>query len=121
MDSSPCEIVDETDEYINLVVDMRFSYVDELGQPYIQKDFRVGGDVWRVHKCDADPFPSSPHAHCIAGRQSFVGTKLHLGTREIYRGRSFTGLYLAVKTFNQLIDKIRPKFPRVVLPLPIAD
>ncbi len=37
------------------------------------------GLIWVVHKYDADPFPSIPHAHQIDNR-----FKLHLGTGKIY-------------------------------------
>lgn len=37
------------------------------------------GEVWRIHKNDADPFPSSPHAHNLE-----TGLVLHLGTGNLY-------------------------------------
>jgi hypothetical protein len=86
----------------------------------LEEDFAVGGEIWRVHKADADPFPSRPHAHCIGGKKRFVGCKLHLGTAELYNGREALGRYLAEKQFSRLIELIRPKFPGIELPLPMA-
>jgi hypothetical protein len=37
------------------------------------------GEIWRVHKNDADPFPSSPHAHNYRLR-----IKMHLGNGDLY-------------------------------------
>ena len=59
-----------------------------------EDDYRVNGEVWRVHKFDADPFPSRPHAHCVSGAKRFVGRKLHLGTRELFIGHQSTGDHL---------------------------
>ena len=44
------------------------------------------GEIWRVHKNDADPFPSNPHAHNYA-----AGVALHLGTGELFRKRQSAG------------------------------
>ena len=43
---------------------------------------RSGGEIWRIHQNDADPFPSSPHAH-----NQETGLKLHLGSGELFRKR----------------------------------
>jgi hypothetical protein len=83
----------------------------------MEKDYRVKGEVWRVYKTDADPFPSTPHAHCITGAKRFVGCTLHLGTGELYRGREPVGRCLEQTQFMRLIEMIRPKFPGLVLPL----
>ncbi|MES2521400.1 MAG: hypothetical protein V4617_01790 [Gemmatimonadota bacterium] len=39
-------------------------------------------EQWRIHKNDADPFPSNPHAHCLG-----YPLKLHLGTGVLYKKR----------------------------------
>jgi hypothetical protein len=70
-----------------------------------------------VHKADADPFPSRPHAHCVGGRLRFVGLKLHLGTRQLFDGPKATDLFLPKKPFARLIELIKPKFPEINLPL----
>jgi hypothetical protein len=43
---------------------------------------KIKGEVWFVHKCDAHPFPSNPHAHNYDR-----DLKMHLGTGDIYEGR----------------------------------
>ncbi|MGF9693788.1 hypothetical protein AAIH46_13295 [Rhizobium sp. 0TCS1.26] len=85
-----------------------------------EADVYAGGMKWRVHKNDADPFPSSPHAHCIAGQERHVGCKLHLGTGVLFKGRS-SWKKMGEADFNYLIGKIRPKFPGVELPIPQED
>jgi hypothetical protein len=37
------------------------------------------GCIWRIHKNDADPFPSNPHAHNVES-----GLKLDLSTGALY-------------------------------------
>jgi len=44
-----------------------------------EKTVRHGGEIWRIHKCDADPFPSNPHAHNVE-----TGLKLDLATGGLY-------------------------------------
>lgn len=51
-----------------------------------KKKYKVKGEVWDVHKNDADPFPSSPHAHNYD--QNLV---MHLGNGKLYRKRDFVG------------------------------
>lgn len=104
-------------EYVEVSIE-NAQYLDAEGYALIQKDYRVGGEVWRVHKGDADPYPSQPHAHCVGGRKAFIGRTLHLGTRELYDGRKPLGLFLDIKQFERLIVLIRPKFPNIELPLP---
>lgn len=87
------------------------------GTYILEKDYPVSGEVWRVHKNDPDPFPSKPHAHCIAGRQRFVGCKLHLGTGELFRGKESLGRRLSKEKFERLVAMIQPKFPGIQLPL----
>lgn len=42
---------------------------------------RRDGCVWRIHKSDADPFPSNPHAHNLES-----GLKLDLSNGKLYHG-----------------------------------
>ncbi len=51
-----------------------------------KKKYKVKGEVWDVHKNDADPFPSSPHAHNYD--QNLV---MHLGNGKLYRKRDCVG------------------------------
>ena len=43
-------------------------------------------EQWEIHKYDADPFPSNPHAHNHEAR-----VKLHLGTGELFKKRNRVG------------------------------
>ena len=109
-------ILGETDDFLDVTVGITEWTVAD-GQWVLEKDYRVDGEVWRVHKGDPDPYPSKPHAHCIGGAARFVGCKLHLGTAELYRGSEALGKFLGPKQFDQLIEMIRPKFPDLRLPL----
>ena len=52
-----------------------------------EQTVKVKGEVWRVHKNDADPFPSTPHAHNYES-----GVVLHLGSGEMFdRNRKSIG------------------------------
>jgi|ERR1017187_2421150 hypothetical protein len=89
------------------------------GLIYLEEDYRVAGEVWRVHKNDPDPYPSRPHAHCISGSRRFIGCKLHLGTRQLFTaGNQPLDRFLNENQFDRLIELVRPKFPGVVLPIP---
>ncbi|UFX42023.1 hypothetical protein HAP47_0022350 [Bradyrhizobium sp. 41S5] len=111
------EIVDEADDYICVDLgDIRI--VDGLGRELMQKDYRVGGEVWRVHKYDVDPFPSRPHAHCVGGRDRHIGLKLHLGTAALFKGNEPIGRKLHRDHFLRLCEIVSRKFPDIALPLP---
>lgn len=111
-------ILADDQEWIDVCVGVSKWQTPDRKYALVEKDYRVKGEVWRVHKSDADPYPSSPHAHCIAGAPRFVGCTLHLGTAELYRKREPLGRCLEKSQFNRLIELIRPKFPGLVLPLP---
>jgi hypothetical protein len=111
------ETVAEGENYIEVCVGLS-QWKNEVGLHILEEDFAGGGEIWRIHKNDPDPFPSKPHAHCIAGARRFVGCKLHLGTAELYKGREPLGRFLDSSQFLRLINHIRRKFPGVVLPLP---
>ena len=51
-----------------------------------KKKYRVKGEIWMIHKNDADPFPSSPHAH-----NCDTNLSLHLGNGKLFRKREFVG------------------------------
>lgn len=110
-------IVDDNDDFVAVDLGEGIAFQNAEGQFLVQKDHKVDGLIWQVHKTDADPFPSRPHAHCISGPSRFVGNKLHLGTRELFSGAKPLGLYLPKKPFDRLIELIRPKFPSIELPL----
>ncbi len=114
-DKEEC-IVDETEDYIDVCVGVSEWQVSN-GLYILEEDYRIQGEVWRVHKKDVDPFPSRPHAHCIDGAKRFIGCTLHLGSRELFNKQERTGRLLAKKQFNRLIELIQPKFLDVNLPL----
>jgi hypothetical protein len=109
------EIVD-SDEYIDVCVGVSGWRNADHGW-IVEDDYRVAGEIWRVHKSDADPFPSKPHAHCVGGAKRFVGCKLHLGTGQLFMGSRPLGRFLAPPNFDRLLALIRPKFPEFVFPL----
>lgn len=80
-------------------------------RPYKEGDQPGGQEIIRVR------FPSQPHAHCIGGPTRFIGSKLHLGTRQLFAGAKPLGLFLHKKPFTKLIKLIQPKFPSIKLPL----
>lgn len=65
-----------------------------------EQSIRSKGEIWRVHKNDLDPFPSSPHAHnCNSG------FSLHLGTGEFFDKRTSKG-FLNCKKLKIIREKI---------------
>lgn len=112
------EVLADNEEFIDVTLGL-LQMVTADGYHLVEKDYRVNGEVWRVHKTDADPYPSNPHAHCVGGAPRFVGLTLHLGTAELYSGRKPQGRFLNPKHFARLIEMIQPKFPDIELPLPV--
>jgi hypothetical protein len=104
------QILVETDDFVEVTVGI-LQWTAANGLFFLERDYRVADEVWRVHKGDAYPFPSKPHAHCIGGAKRFVGCKLHLGTADLYSGNKASGRFLYCKQFDALIELIRPKFP----------
>ena len=87
----------------------------ELDEPLVFKgmfewkaDVKIKGQRWRIHKTDADPFPSDPHAHNYD-----QNLKLHLGTGELYRGRKMKYV-LSRRIFYEL----RARFTAIGVVLP---
>src|ERR1039458_8601838 len=110
-------VVEAGDDFISVSF-TSCRWTDAEGFGMVQKDYRLGGDVWRVHKNDPDPFPSRPHAHLISGKERFIGCKLHLGTRQLFTGKNKPmDRFLDEEQFGRLIELIRPKFPEIELPL----
>lgn len=106
----------DTDQFIDICVGPA-QWKNAKGHFVLEEDFKVGGEIWRVHKSDADPYPSNPHAHCIGGSRRYVGYTLHLGTAELFNKRKALGRYLLDPQFEVLLAKIRPKFPHLKFPL----
>ena len=110
------EVIQDADGYVDVCVGVaQWQLLD--GRYILEEDFKVSGEVWRVHKNDADPYPSNPHAHCVGGAKRFIGCTLHLGTGELFRERNPLGRRLESNQFSRLIELIRPKFPGITLPL----
>jgi hypothetical protein len=116
-DSANHLILADTVEHVDVFVGIS-QWQTADGRYILEEDYRVAGEVWRVHKSDADPYPSSPHAHCVGGAKRFVGRTLHLGTAELFNKRTGTGRYLERNQFERLLELIRPKFPDLTFPLP---
>lgn len=110
------EFIEDAGDYVDVCVGVAQWQLPD-GRYILEEDFKVSGEVWRVHKNDADPFPSNPHAHCVGGTKRFIGCTLHLGTAELFRERKSLGRKLESNQFSRLIELIRPKFPGVTLPL----
>jgi hypothetical protein len=62
---------------------------------------RCNGNVWYVHKSDADPHPSSPHAHNYE-----KNLKLHLGNGQLYRRKDLVGV-IGKKELLAIREKIK--------------
>ena len=56
----------------SLIPDRTMRRLDEVT---VKRD----GQIWRIHKNDADPFPSNPHAHNVES-----GLKLDLRNGDLY-------------------------------------
>ena len=118
MNTSKIKVVEETDEFIDIDVGISSWQKIDSDRYILEEDFKVGGDIWRVHLSDADPNPSNPHAHCIGGTKRFIGKKLHLGTGQLFESNNTPlNRRLAKHQFARLIELIQPKFTGIKLPL----
>lgn len=73
---------------------------DEIPRLLTEQTIKAKGEVWVIHKNDADPFPSSPHAHNYDS-----GISLHLGTGEFFSKRTLKGI-LNCKNLRLIRKKI---------------
>lgn len=118
MDTPGLKITAESSDFIDIDVGISEWQMLNDNRFILEEDFKVSGDVWRVHLNDADPYPSSPHAHCIGGTKRFIGNKLHLGTGQLFDSKNMPlNRRLAQKQFDCLIELIKPKFPNIIWPL----
>jgi hypothetical protein len=77
-----------------------------------EAEVKLRGEKWTVHKYDADPFPSNPHAHNYA-----QGLKLHLGNGDLYPHKSKVSCgRIAKKHLVQLRDLVIQKNATITLP-----
>ncbi|MFC0776961.1 hypothetical protein [Flavobacterium sp. HJSW_4] len=65
-----------------------------------EKQIKVKGEIWELHKNDADPFPSNPHAHNYE-----TGLKLDLSNGNLYKKKNIDSSINKKKLLN-----IREKF-----------
>ena len=72
----------------------------------VEAQFKHLGEIWVVHKNDADPFPSNPHAHCYE-----KGLKLHLGNGKLYLGAKHVS-----KVSKKKFIALRSKMSNINLP-----
>ncbi len=79
---------------------------DVIEQRFVEAQFKQNGEIWVVHKNDADPFPSNPHAHCYE-----KGLKLHLGNGKLYLGTKHVG-----KVSKKQFISLRTKMAKIKLP-----
>lgn len=72
-----------------------------------EKTVKVRGEVWMVHKNDADPWPSNPHAHNYD-----AGLTLHLGTGDLFD----TNRKLVSNIGKKKLAAVRNKLRSISLP-----
>lgn len=105
-------IYQSSNEYKNLPVALQLVNLDESIIPKeadhwsLDHAIKYQGERWIVHKNDADPHPSSPHAHNYE-----KGIKLHLGNGDIYRRRE-----LLSNIGKKNLMMIREKLTTISLP-----
>ncbi|MQV12200.1 hypothetical protein GHL01_00375 [Sinorhizobium meliloti] len=75
----------------------------------VEKVVKVKGEKWEIHRYDADPWPSNPHAHNYASRM-----KLHLGTGELFDSNRKSKGKIKAKT----LATIRAELEASKIPLP---
>ena len=118
----------DTDEIISLVSDCDFARLrpetlceirldesivpDDVPLSLIEADVKLKGEIWTVHKYDADPFPSNPHGHNYAR-----ALKLHLGNGSLYQNKSRVSCArMPAKNLMKLRDLVLQKNSTIVLP-----
>ena len=62
------------------------------------------GCIWRIHKNDADPFPSNPHAHNVES-----GLKLDLSNGALYFGGEPSGKSISRKHLDFIRNQAASK------------
>jgi|SRR3569833_381091 len=75
-----------------------------------EKEVKFESEIWTIHKNDADPFPSNPHAH------NYVeGLAIHLGDGRLFRKRKEVG-WLPKKRLLELRSRIQEALTDIQLP-----
>lgn len=73
---------------------------------FLEEQVKFKGEKWIIHKNDADPFPSSPHAHNYEAR-----LKLHMGNGDLYHGTDKVGTVKRKDFIN-----LRNSFKNIAMP-----
>ncbi len=82
---------------------------DDVPRMLTEKIVKVKGEVWEIHRYDADPFPSDPHAHNYD-----ANLKLHLKTGALYdKKKRFQG-----NIGQKKLDVIRAELKNAGIKLP---
>jgi hypothetical protein len=85
---------------------------DGLPLHLMEVEVKLKGEKWTVHKYDADPFPSNPHAHNYER-----SLKLHLGNGDIYLRRERKPCdQMERKNLVKLRDLVMQKNATITLP-----
>lgn len=80
-------------------IETDYSSIEEGRLFEIKQEYRIDGVKWRIHKYDADPFPSLPHAHQVENN-----LKMDLSNGDCYRIRKYV---MTVK--KKILLKIRER------------
>ena len=75
-----------------------------------EKEVKFESEIWTIHRNDADPFPSNPHAHNYA-----TGLVIHLGDGRLFRKRKEAG-WLPKKRLVELRSRIQEALGDIQLP-----
>lgn len=103
-----------SDDAITLLIDDRCVEKRESSGSVIEFFF-VSSCKWQVHRFDADPFPSDPHAHCLDGKHK--GKKLSFKDGSLWRGARRTGEKLRRRDFLALCELVQEQRPELTLPI----
>lgn len=73
---------------------------------YREQTIRSNGEVWRIHRNDADPFPHKVHAHSMDN-----GVKLDLRNGDVFKKRKKVGR-IRLKHLNAIREQVNhPDLP----------
>jgi hypothetical protein len=96
------EILDNYDfNQINNEIEFDFKIPTVLEEIETKVKIKNKGKIFLIHKNDADPFPSNPHAHWID-----TNFKIDLRNGDCYHKSKLVST-LSKKEFNLLIEKIK--------------
>lgn len=98
---SKCKSIIELPEVVDSVEFDEGVLSGDIPEVAFDELIKSKGERWFIHKHDADPFPSNPHAHNYQ-----KGLKLHLGNGTLYSGTKLVGR-LNKKSFMALREKVK--------------